>query len=213
MAGPHRQGGRPRDRGIDRMVLEVARRHLAGRGLAALSVAAVADEARTSRTAVYRRWATRRDLAEAAILTLEVEPAAPASGRPWVDLVTECHQLHAFARASGATALAGVMLTDDADPSLRELFREHLVMPRRRRVLGYLRAGVDAGVLAPTADIELAHTLPSGSWLAHALAGGDLPENWAKRTAALVWRSCGGDVMSADNELSPVGASESVHRS
>lgn len=194
VTGLARVGGRPRDRSLDRAILEVARRQLARRGLAALSIAAVADEAGTTRPAVYRRWASKRDLAEAAILALEVEPAAAPSGHPWLDLLNECHQLHDFARMSGVTALAGVILTDDVDPHLRDLFREHLVMPRRRRVRSYLQAGVSAGELAPDADIQLVHTMPSGSWLAHALAGGSLPTDWAGRTAAMVWRACGGVV-------------------
>jgi AcrR family transcriptional regulator len=185
--------GRPRDQGIDRTVLEVARRHLAANGLSGLSITAVAEEAGTTRPAIYRRWATKREIVEAAILSLD-DPAAPApSGQPATDLINDLGQLQQFASTTSATALAGVMLTDGADPHLRALFREHVVMPGRRRIRGYLHAGVEAGQLAPDADIEIAHPLPSGSWLAHALAGAGLPHNWPHRMAALVWRACGGD--------------------
>jgi AcrR family transcriptional regulator len=184
--------GRPRDQGIDDTVLEVARRHLAANGLSGLSITAVAEEAGTTRPAIYRRWATKREIAEAAILSLE-EPAPPApSGHPVTDLINDLDQLQQFANSTSATALAGVMLTTEADPHLRALFREHVVMPRRRRIRGHLHAGVEASHLAPDADIDIAHSLPSGSWLAHALAGHGLPEDWPRRMAALVWRACGG---------------------
>lgn len=184
--------GRPRDQGIDVTVVEVARRHLAANGFSGLSITAVAEEAGTTRPAIYRRWASKHEIAEAAIRSLD-QPAPPApTGHPSTDLINDLDQLQQFASASGATALAGVMLTDDADPRLRAVFREHVVMPRRRRIRGHLHAGVEANQLAPDADIETAHSLPSGSWLAHALAGAGLPHNWPRRMAALVWRACGG---------------------
>ena len=173
-------------------MIEVARRHLAANGLPGLSITAVAEEAGTTRPAIYRRWASKREIAEAAILSLD-EPTPPVpSGNPATDLVNDLDTLQRFADSTSATALAGVMLTEEADPHLRALFREHVVMPRRRRVRGYLQAGIDSGQLAPDADIEVAHSLPSGSWLAHALAGVGLPPHWPQRMAALVWRACGG---------------------
>ena len=74
-------GGRPRNTEIDRHVLEVALRHLRREGLAALSVAAVAEEAGTTRAAVYRRWAGRTELAVAALATIADRGPAPASGQ------------------------------------------------------------------------------------------------------------------------------------
>src|SRR5262249_56124024 len=53
-AGRHR--GRARDPGIDTRVLAVAHRHLSALGYEAMSVAAVAQEAGTTRQALYRRW-------------------------------------------------------------------------------------------------------------------------------------------------------------
>ncbi|MEO8107998.1 MAG: helix-turn-helix domain-containing protein, partial [Actinomycetes bacterium] len=68
--GTTRPAGRPRDAGIDHSVLAATRRQLAASGFAALSVAAVAFEAGTTRPAIYRRWPTKSDLAVAAVANL-----------------------------------------------------------------------------------------------------------------------------------------------
>src|SRR6187431_1533226 len=55
----HSCRGRKRDASIDARVLKVAGRHLAAFGFEGLSLAAVADEAGTTRQALYRRWPTK----------------------------------------------------------------------------------------------------------------------------------------------------------
>src|SRR5262249_60605931 len=72
-AGRHR--GRARDPGIDTRVLAVAHRHLSALGYEAMSVAAVAQEAGTTRQALYRRGPGQARPAPPA-------PEAPADPRP-----------------------------------------------------------------------------------------------------------------------------------
>src|SRR2546430_17523958 len=57
--------GRARDPSIDARVLKAAARHLAAYGYEAMSVAAVAEEAGTTRQALYRRWARQAELSAA----------------------------------------------------------------------------------------------------------------------------------------------------
>src|SRR6266487_2888909 len=64
-AGRHR--GRARDPGIDARVLAAAHRHLSALGYEAMSVAAVAQEAGTTRQALYRRWPDKASLAADAL--------------------------------------------------------------------------------------------------------------------------------------------------
>lgn len=185
-------GGRPRDSAIDQAVLEVTLGHLAVHGISGLSVAAVAEEAGTTRPAVYRRWPNKLDLVVAAVASLaEAEPPTP-TGDPFADLVAELEHFRHCITDARALALAGIMLTDGAGPRLREQYREQLVRPRRGRLRGYLRDGVTAGSLAADADLEVAGSLLTGSWYAFALSGAPVPVDWARRTAALVWRACGG---------------------
>ena len=125
--------GRPRDAAIDVAVLAATRRQLAESGLAALSVSAVAQEAGTTRPAIYRRWPTRLELAVAAVANLaEIAPPLPTDD-PLADLTAELTHFRHCITDAGALALAGVMLQDGVDPELQRHYRDHLVRPRRAR--------------------------------------------------------------------------------
>jgi len=185
--------GRPRDTEIDAAVLAAARQQLATHGLAGLSIAAVADEAGTTRPSLYRRWPTKLSLAVAAVADLaEVDPPIPTDD-PRADLVAELeHFRHCITDAS-ALALAGVMLQDGVDPEFQQQYREHLVKPRRARIRACLERGILDGLLEPDADIAIVATFATGSWYSFAIGGAKPPRDWAQRTAELMWRACGGD--------------------
>lgn len=184
--------GRPRDNQIDERVLEVARRHLAQHGYAAMSVVAVADEAGTTRQAVYRRWPSKADLATAAIAALSRADERASTDDPFADLVRELEAFRAGISRPDGLSMAGTMLIGSTDPALVTLYRERLVRPRRARLRAILeRARVD-GVLDSDADVEVALGMLTGNWYARALAGDRPPPRWAERTAALVWRALGG---------------------
>jgi len=184
--------GRPRDDSIDAAVLAAARRQMASAGLAGLSIAAVAEEAGTTRPTVYRRWPTKLELAVAAVADLaEVDPPQP-TGDPFHDLVEELeHFRHCITDAS-ALALAGVMLADGVDEVFQAAYRTHLVGPRRARLRACLQRGLDAGLLHPDDDLFVAGSLMTGSWYAFAIGGAPVPDDWSRRVATLVWRACGG---------------------
>jgi AcrR family transcriptional regulator len=184
--------GRPRNAEIDRHVLEVALRHLRAGGLPGLSVAAVAEEAGTTRAAVYRRWAGRTELALAALGTITHEPQPAPTADPFDDLVAELERFRRFVATHDATALVAVMLLEGTDGRVCEEVRAHILAPRHRRLRACLRAGVEAGALRAQADRGMAEDLLAASWLAHALRGEDLPDDWAHRTASMVWAACGG---------------------
>ena len=184
--------GRPRNAEIDRTVLAVALRHLRASGVQGLSVAAVAEDAGTTRAAVYRRWAGRTELAIAAIGTIGHDTPPAPSGDPFADLVAELARFRRFVLEADATSLAATALGDGTDPRVREQFRRHVVEPRHRRFRACLRAGVEAGALRGQADYAMAEDLLTGSWLAHAVRGEPITDDWARRTAAMVWTACGG---------------------
>ncbi len=188
------RSGRPRDTAIDAAVLTVALRQLAESGLSGLSVAAVAEEAGTTRPAVYRRWPTKLDLAVAAVASMaEAAPPSPTDN-PYADLVDEIAHFRRCISDAGALALAGVILQDGVDPLLRRQYRDQLVLPRRLRLRSCLQRGVDQGQLSRDADLDVAVTMPTGSWYAYALSEDPAPGDWAPRVATLIWRSCGGRI-------------------
>jgi AcrR family transcriptional regulator len=184
--------GRVRDAGIDVRVLEAARNHLSRHGYDAMSLTAVAQDAGTTRQALYRRWPTKADLAAAVVDTIESPTSAASDLDPLAALVDE---LTSFARGvsmPGRLSLVGTMLQDTADPAVVARYQATVIAPRRRRIVDILTTAQDLGLIDRDADLTVAVTMCTGSWYGRALAGDPVPPDWPARTAALVWRAVGG---------------------
>ena len=184
--------GRARDRAIDERVLTAAARLLAVRGYRAMSLAAVAEEAGTTRQALYRRWSTKEDLAAAVVARLSDIGPATTSADPFADLVAELTDFQRGVSHRGRLSLAGTMLQDTTEREVRARYQARVVRPRRQRLRAILEHGMRLGLLDADADLEIAVTIGTGSWYARALAGERVPRNWPSRAAALVWRAAGG---------------------
>lgn len=157
-----------------------------------MSVAAVAEEAGTTRQAVYRRWPTKARLAAAALQHATDDAAAERSDDPYVNLIAELANFQRGVSRPGRLSLVGTMLQDSTDPALQVRYRQRVVAPRRRRLRAILERARKQDLIDPDADLEVAVTLCTGSWYARALAGSPPPPRWPERTAALVWRAVGG---------------------
>ncbi len=186
-----RRRGRPRDADIDVRVLEVARRHLAEHGYEAMSVVAVAEEAGTTRQAVYRRWPSKADLATAAIAAMRTEDR-PLTDDPFADLVRELRAFQQGISRPDGLSMVGTMLNRGTDPALVALYRDRVVRPRRAAFRAILERARDAGLIDRDGDLEVAISMLTGSWYARALSGDPPPARWAERSATLVWRALGG---------------------
>lgn len=197
-------GGRPRDQAIDEAVLRAALQALARDGLTGLSMTKVAASAGTTRTAIYRRWPSKTALAVAAVARLAQADRPPVTGDPFADLVAELEHFRQRITEAGSLPLAGAILADAAEPEVRRAYLEQIVAPRRARFQALLQAGIDGGQLPADADLAQAGASLTGSWYAYQLAGITPPEDWPLRTAAFVWRGCGGTPPPAAH--SPAGA-------
>jgi AcrR family transcriptional regulator len=181
-----------RDPEIDQRVLAAAQRQLAAHGYEAMSLAAVAEEAGTTRQALYRRWRDKADLAAAVVHGLADVAPQDAPADPFTDLVRELTDFQRGVSHKGRLSLVGTMLQDTTDPEVRTRYRAGVIAPRRERLRLILQRGIDEGLLDPDADLEVALTMCTGSWYGRALAGAPVPRDWPYRSAALVWRSLGG---------------------
>jgi AcrR family transcriptional regulator len=203
-ASPHRRvagdlgsdprRGRARDPDIDARILAVASNHLSTVGYEAMSLAAVAQEANTTRQALYRRWPTKASLASAALRSAEDTGPEVSSGDPLRDLVAELADFQRGVSKPGRLSLVGTMLQDSTHPEPRARYQKRVIGRRRQRIRAILEHAQRLGLIDPEADLDIAITLPTGSWYARALAGKPPPRNWPKRTATLVWRAVGGSV-------------------
>ncbi len=168
------------------------------RGYEAMSLASVAEEAGTSRQALYRRWPDKAGLAAAVIATMddtgELSAATTSSHGLYRALVAELKDFQRGVSRPGRLSLVGTMLQDSTDVDVASRYRARVVAPRRRRLRAILEAAQRAGVIDSDADLEVAVTMCTGSWYGRALAGDPRPPRWPDRTAALVWRAVGGQV-------------------
>lgn len=188
--------GRPgpaRDATIDDRVLAVAGRHLAIHGYEAMSLAAVAEEAATSRQALYRRWPGKAALAEAVVSAMADRGAGLPADDPFSALVAELADFERGVSRPGRLSLVGTMLQESTEGGVVARYRATVVAPRRRRLRSILEQAQRLGLTDADADLEVAVTMCTGCWYARALAGAFPPPRWPERTAALVWRSIGGD--------------------
>ena len=141
---PSHRYGRARNPDIDARVLAVANRHLSNHGYEAMSLAAIASEARTTRQALYRRWPTKASLAAAA-LSAAVDATDPADGAttedPFADLVAELSNFERGVSRPGRLSLVGTMLQDSTAPEALTRYRAQVIAPRRARIRAILEHG------------------------------------------------------------------------
>jgi AcrR family transcriptional regulator len=187
-----RNRGRTRDPGIDARVLAVAHRQLSELGYEAMSIAAVAQEAGTTRQALYRRWPDKASLAADALQAAADPVPEVFTSDPLADLAAELADFQRGISRPGRLSLVGTMLRDSTAPEARTRYQAQIIAPRRRRISAILERAQRLGLIAADADLEVAVTMGTGSWYARALAGDDPPPDWPARTAALVWRAVGG---------------------
>lgn len=188
--------GRVRDADIGERILAAARRQLSVLGYEGMSVASVAQEAGTTRQALYRRWPSKAELAAAAVGTIEESEGSPVAAAvqddPFRALVAELADFQRGVSRPGRLSLVGTMLQETTQPDVLARYRAQVVAPRRRRILVLFERAQRLGLIDPDADLTVAVTLCTGSWYGRALAGAPVPDDWPRRTATLVWRSVGG---------------------
>jgi AcrR family transcriptional regulator len=175
-----RKPGRPRSQAHDVAILEAALRLMERDGYARLSMEAVAAEAGTTKAAIYRRHASKAELATAALAFLRDRRPTPASDDPRADLIEELGRFRrGVERPHGMAMLGTVLAEEEHVPELIAAFRRDVVLPRRER----LRAILERATLRPGLDVETAVNLAVGSYYAEYLARGRPRRDWAERVA------------------------------
>lgn len=192
------RSGRRRDASIDARILSAARRQLACRGYEGMSLASVAEEACTTRQALYRRWQTKATLAADAVGRHDAPElvALCISDDPRGDLVRELADFERSMAAPEQRSLAGTMLQDGTDQGSRAEYARRVIAPRLERLRVILEHARALGLIDADADVDVAITLPTGAWYERELAAMAAPADWPARTASLIWRALGGSAPS-----------------
>lgn len=180
--------GRPRDPRIDAAVLRATAEMLVENGYANLTLAAVAERAGTSKTALYRRWSSKAELVhEAAIPASATALAAPAG-----DIAADIRAMLAAARdvfTSPVTraALPGLIADIAADPVLQDR-----VTARMAGLFGAVRDrlsdAVGRGEVRGDVDPDRLVEVIGGATLLRVLMrpGAELDEDWVDETTQIV---------------------------
>jgi AcrR family transcriptional regulator len=180
--------GRPRDPRIDAAILRATADLLVEIGYANLTMAAVAERAGTTKTALYRRWSSKAELVHEAAF-----PAAPtAIETPPGDIAADMHAMIAAARDVFSSpvvraALPGLIadMAVDAELNARVMDRfTRLFIAVRTR----LADAVKRGEVHPGIDPDRLIEVIGGATLLRMLLrpGEALGDDWVEQTTAIV---------------------------
>ena len=169
--------GRPRSEPARQAILAAATEMLLTRGLAAVSMDAVAARAGVSKATIYRWWPTKETLALDALYERLTEPGPepPDTGTLRGDLVA---LLLGWKERVGGRPFGRVisaLITEAAtDPAFGALYRERYVEPRRAQARTIFQRALGRGEIRAGTDLEAAIDLLYGA-LYHRLLHGHAP--------------------------------------
>ena len=168
--------GRPRSERARNAILEAAAELLLRRGLGAVSMDAVAEQAGVSKATIYRWWPSKEMLALDALLDWSAARAPTrdtgslrgdllALVRPWVREIRS---------APFGRVIAAFVTEAQSDPQFAAAYRKHFVTPRREAMRAAFARATERGEVPANLDVEVAVDLIYGP-LYHRLLHGHAP--------------------------------------
>ncbi|HEX4788283.1 MAG TPA: TetR/AcrR family transcriptional regulator [Actinospica sp.] len=157
--------GRPRSERARTAILDAAAQLLLARGLSAVSMDAVAEQAGVSKATIYRWWPSKETLALDALYTewAAAQPAPRDTGtlrgdlrallRPWARLT---------AKQPYARVVAALLSEAQTDPAFAEEYRRRIVEPRREMAKAVFLRAAERGEVAADLKIDVALDLVYG---------------------------------------------------
>ncbi len=144
--------GRSRRRGevLERALYAATLAELAAVGYGGLTMEGIAARAHTGKAALYRRWASKHDLVQAALHHAVPPLPEPRAGRSARENLLTVFTAHRDVLA-GKTDFPGLVIIGQVlhEPELRAIFADAVVGPRLKIVDSILRAAVHAGDIEP----------------------------------------------------------------
>ncbi|MBW0018724.1 MAG: TetR/AcrR family transcriptional regulator [Mycobacterium sp.] len=177
---------RSRRRGevLERALYEATLAELAAVGYGGLTMEGIAARARTGKAALYRRWASKHDLVQAALrhaLPRVPEPRPGRSARENLSAVLGAHR----DVLAGKTVFPGLTIMAQLlhEPELRAIFADAVVCPRLTIVESILQAAIRDGDLDPATVTPLTARIGPALINQHFMLTGDPPD---RRELALI---------------------------
>ena len=180
--------GRPRNPALDRAILAAAGRQLGELGYARMSLESVAAAAQTTVPSLRRRHRDKAELVAAVISSLRAEEPPASAASPREHALAILRNFHSNLRALPALAILGSLLAEEQrHPELLQSFKTQLVEPRRALLETALAAGVAAGELPGSADLDALSSMLIGSFYGRYVTIAGIPDDWPTRILEVVW--------------------------
>lgn len=179
-ASAERSPGRPREPEVDQRILDAAFQLMAQHGYNRMSMDAVAANAGVTKPTIYRRYASKIELATAAVIAYCQQKPPTYPGNTRGDLVAQMSDFRRALDRPFGMAMLGTMLAEEHDtPELLACFRTYLVAPRRKALHAILAEAQARNEFRPDAKLDQAVNFLIGSYYAQYVAGDPLPDDWA----------------------------------
>ena len=188
-APAYRHRGRPRSDRVHQAILEAARELLIRDGYSRLRLEHVAERAGVGKATIYRRWASKEELAAALLADL----AAPVAIEETGDTRDEMLQavlapLRAMTETNFGPVIRALLSQIANNPALGDRFRASIVRARRDEVTKMIARGIARGDLCPDADADIATELLVGPVYFRLMFGGELDRAFAQKIVDNVMR-------------------------
>ncbi|MCS7478475.1 TetR/AcrR family transcriptional regulator [Umezawaea endophytica] len=146
---------------VTKAITESVLAEWAENGYARLSMEAVAKRAGVGKSALYRRWPSKQEMAMSVIADFSVTRAAtPDTGSLRGDLREALDSLHAWLTDEHFARILPDLVAETArNPELGEFVKDMIGTPRREHSAAMLHRAAERGELAPDADLELVQDL------------------------------------------------------
>jgi AcrR family transcriptional regulator len=176
-------GGRPRSESAHQAILSAARELLMAEGFAALRLEHVAARAGVGKATIYRRWASKEELAQE-LLTQLASPHITVlnSDNTREELLAAVvNPMRAVTETDFGPVIRALLSQIATDPSLGDPFRASVVQARRAEIARLVERGIARGDLRPDADVDVATELLVGPVYFRLMFGGVLDLDFAER--------------------------------
>ena len=166
---------------MHRAILDATRELIIERGFADLHLEHVATRAGVGKSTIYRRWASKEELALELLLALasphiEIEN----TGNTRAELTASVNNaIRGLTRSAFGPVIRALLSHIAVDPALGDPFRATVVQARRTEIAAVIARGVERGDLRSDVEVDVATELLVGPVYFRLMFGGDLNDEFA----------------------------------
>lgn len=146
---------RQRSEEVDEAIVVSTLAVIADRGIEGFSVEEVASRASVGKATIYRRYADRNELINAALATLNDDLPEINQQSGTTEVLIDMLEWVRTSRTSGAEILPRIFAQAKSNPALFSICHERVIHPRLQRVTEALKLGIERGEIAADIDIEV----------------------------------------------------------